>query len=424
MWCPLPWTHLGVKNNGTLRMCSHSQSAGSNTVLTKDGYTLTIEDLDSIDVLNCDTLKSVRKEMLAGNWPEQCTRCKIESAAGHRSRDQWETIRHKESYTRDIAVQNTLDDGTLLNPQLQDFDLRVGNQCNLRCVMCFPGEATKWYKDYKEITGEDTFNVDGKVYSLIPSEGDFDWVRSSDKVAALIRASKYLLKIKFGGGEPLLIKHHRELIEGLIVTGYSKNIELEYSSNITVFPPDLWDLWKNFKLIKICASIDGIGQVNEAIRYPTQWTQVEDNLRMLDNTSDNIMVFTSTTIGMLSIEHYADTLLWLQEQNFKKINKQAYSVSASHPVYNPKYLNIAILEESQQEQIFTKLRRQVQGNPELEAKIEFYNKYYNLMRINDADIYRKQFSERFYKFANNQTQNWSNIFPFASHVAEQWKMYV
>ena len=55
LFCPLPWSHLGVKNNGTLRMCSHSQSAGTGTtVLYQDGKRLYLEDLDSVDVLNCE----------------------------------------------------------------------------------------------------------------------------------------------------------------------------------------------------------------------------------------------------------------------------------------------------------------------------------------------------------------------------------
>jgi hypothetical protein len=39
----------------------------------------------------------------------------------------------------------------------------------------------------------------------------------------------------------------------------------------------------------------------------------------------------------------------------------------------------------------------------------------------DVDIYRKQFSERFDRFAKNQNQDWDSIFPMASNIAKQWK---
>ena len=167
LFCPLPWSHLGVKNNGTLRMCSHSQSAGTgNTVLHQDGKRLYLENLDTVDVLNCETLKQVRRDFLKGEFPTQCNRCKMEKEAGYRSRDEWETLRHQEFFTPEMAYANTKEDGTLKESKILSVDLRVGNQCNLRCVMCFPGESTRWYRDYKEILQETHFGVDGVKYDL------------------------------------------------------------------------------------------------------------------------------------------------------------------------------------------------------------------------------------------------------------------
>ena len=429
LWCPLPWTHLAVKNNGTLRMCSHSQSGGNkNTVLIKDGQELNIEDLDTIDVMNSDNLKQVRRDILNDVWPEQCRRCNVESAAGHRSRNEWEAIRHKDTFTYEQAVATTADDGTIHDVEIQSYDLRLGNPCNLRCVMCFPGEATKWYSDYKEIIGDDDFTVDRKIYSLNPKDGDFNWVRSDEKVKSLVTASNNLNKIKFGGGEPLMIKKHYDIVKGLIEKGYSKDIELEYSSNITIFPPELFDLWQHFKVIKICASLDAIGIADEAIRYPSKWSVIEKNLKMLDSLDDKFTVFTSTTIGMLSIEHYAKTLLWLQEKDFKKINKDAHSISASHPIYAPHYLNIAILEPDQEKRIFDQLRDEITlssvdntTKTAIMGRIDFYHNYYELMKItDDVNVYRKQFSERFYRFAKNQKQDWDAIFPQAARIVKEW----
>lgn len=418
IWCPLPWTHIGVKNNGALRLCSHSQSGNNKNTLLDN---LTIDDIGSVDISNCSTLKQVRADMLAGNWPEQCRRCKMDSEAGHRSRNVWETERHADSFTQEYAESITLPDGTVTESNFQSFDLRIGNQCNLRCVMCFPGEATKWYKDYKDIIGEDTFSVDHRVYTLIPSEGDFNWIRAEEKVNKLISVSKHLNKIKFGGGEPLMIKHHKQLIQGLIDSGYAKNIELEYSSNVTVFPPDLFILWKEFKLIKICASIDSIGAANEAIRYPSTWHDVVTNLRMLDTTTDNIEVFTSTTISLLTLEHFANFMLWLDRQQFNKVNKNVFDLLATHPVYSPGYLNIAILSKDQQDRIFSLLRSKLSDSSML-SKIDYYENYCKLSELTETDIllYRQQFVDRFERFAKNQNQDWTKIFPEAYKWIQEW----
>ena len=31
-----------------------------------------------------------------------------------------------------------------------EYDIRIGNLCNLRCKMCNPGESTKWYDEWMD----------------------------------------------------------------------------------------------------------------------------------------------------------------------------------------------------------------------------------------------------------------------------------
>ena len=225
-----------------------------------------------------------------------------------------------------------------------------------------------------------------------------------------------------------MIKHHYDILKGLIEKGYAKDIELEYSSNVTVFPEVLFEYWKHFKVIKICASIDALFEANDAIRYPSKWSIVEKNLRMLDNTDDNIVVFTSITVSLLSLEYLSRLMIWLHKQKFKKINNISFKLTASHPVYAPYYLNIAILEQHQKDRIFQKLRQEIDEadldpgpRDHMLSKIDFYSKYYELMRINDASIFRKQFCERFFRFSKNQKQDWIEIFPVAYSVIEEWQ---
>jgi len=426
MWCPLPWTHVAIKNNGTLRMCSHSQSGSNeNTVLSKDKVTLKADSLANIDnVLNCDTLKQVRKDILNGVWPEQCKRCEVDTSTGSNSRNDWETKRHLDTFTIDDAINSTTVDGTITNSKLVSLDLRIGNQCNLRCVMCFPGESTLWYKDYQEITGHDHFIVDDKIYNLKLADSDFDWANDKDKIDALIENSKYLNKIKFGGGEPLIIKYHHYLLNRLIEEGYAKNIELEYSVNLTVFPPLLFDMWKKFKVIRICASVDAYGIANDAVRYPSKWETIEQNLKMLDESAENITVFTSTTVSILTLEHYSDLMIWIKKQNYKKINRDIENPGTSHLVYNPAFFNINLLDERQQNTIFDIVKNKANGDKKILKKLDSYEKYCTSSRMIMSESLlnetRKQLVGVFNRLAINQKQDWINIFPFVSTLIKTW----
>lgn len=423
MWCPLPWTHVGVKNNGTLRMCSHSQSAGTgNTMLIKDNSILSIDALSDVNnVLNCNTLAGVRKDIVNGEWPPQCKRCELDSATGINSRNEWETKRHLGIFDINTAISCTDANGYITDPKLMSLDLRIGNLCNLRCIMCFPGESTRWYKDYKEVVGMNSFIVDDKTYSLDLSKRDFDWTSDKEKIDNIVNSSQHLVKIKFGGGEPLLIKYHHYLLQELIAKGFSQNIELEYSVNLTIFPPALFDLWKQFKIIRICASVDALGEANDAIRYPSKWETIEKNLKMLDETDDNIIVFTSTTVNLLSLEYFSDLLIWIENQKFKKINKTLENPGVSHLVYNPEWLNINLLNNDQQTEIFSNLRNKAKNYPKIIKKINSYNKYCVLHADKDKTNLQIKFAEIFYNMQINQQQDFSNLFPFCNKLAKIWK---
>jgi len=400
-------------------MCSHSQSAGKgNTLLCNNNIPLTIQDLSLVDVMNCDTLKDVRKDMLKGKWPTQCQRCLKESLTDSNSRNKWETDRHKHSFTKEMALSITNPDGSVVGGQWQDFDLRIGNECNLRCVMCFAGETSKWYDDHEEILGWDYFVVDGKKYDLTTSRSAFGWSKDKKNIDTLIQNSDALLKIKFGGGEPLLIKHHRYLLESLISAGHAGRMELEYSSNLTVFPPDLFALWKHFKQIRICGSLDAVGAANEAIRYHTKWQTVVDNLQMLDQTADNIHVFLSTTISILSLEHYGGLLAWIANQRYRKIRD-----AVSHLVYNPKYFNIGLLDESQLYRIVNSSKTAVAQNPTLMKKVDHYQTMHGTINMTKDEIaeQRAYFLRVWDNLQKNQQQDWQDIFPMASVVASEWR---
>lgn len=419
MWCPLPWTHISVKNSGMLRLCSHSQSIQYNeAILERDGKVLYVNQLDG-DILNNDVSNLVRKQMLEGKWPDTCKRCKFESESGMNSRDKWETERHKDSFTKQDAIQITNPDGSIKQHIIQDFDIRLGNFCNLRCNMCFPGESSRWYQDYRQIYEEDTFPLDGKRFSL-DDTSLFQWFDNQENVNRLLDVSGNLLKIKFGGGEPLIIKRHREFLQGLIDRGYSKNIELEYSINVTTIPPYITDMWNNFKEIHLCCSVDAYGDANDAIRYPSKWNVVEKNLRLIDKLGDNVFPFISTTISILSFEHFMNLQLWVIKQDFNKINKHKKHIS--HMVNNPKEFSFGMLDERQFYRVFDKLYNQAKGHNKLLTILDKYNNlYYKIaLKGNDLKINRDLFTKIYYNLQKNQNQDFSAIFPLAHQSVLEW----
>jgi hypothetical protein len=285
--------------------------------------------------------------------------------------------------------------------------------------MCYPGESNQWYKIQEQITGSKVFLIDDITYDV--NYKDFTWSEQESYYKLLLEHSLYVKKIKFGGGEPFLEKQHITLLEGLITKGLSKDVELEYSINVTVLPNYVFDLFNKFKLVKLCASVDGIGIVDEAIRFPTKWSVVEKNLELLDNLPDNITVFTSTTISILNLEFLVDWMQWLKDKNFKKINKDTFAGMVSHPVMNPKYLNIGLMTEQQHARMFDYLN-QITTDTDIKEKLLQWNIYTKSMPLTESEISqgRKELAEFFVKMSAIQNKDWSVIFPKCYKMIQEW----
>lgn len=421
LWCPIPWSHIAVKSNGSLRICSHSQSGGNkNTVLEKNGKALRIDDLQDSDILNCDTLKEVRQQFLNNEWPEQCRRCKLEQESGKRSRNQWEATMY--DFTREDAEKITLQDGTVTEKRVLSMDLRLGNKCNLQCVMCYPGESNQWYKIQERITGSKVFMIDDITYDVNNHE-HFTWCDKDEYYHLLTDHAQFVEKIKFGGGEPFLVKQHTIFLQNLIDRDLAKNIELEYSINVTVLPDKMLELISQFKKIKLCCSVDGYGEVNEAIRHPSKWVIVESLLDFLEKAPDNAEVFTSTTVSILNLEHFVTWMKWLDSKQFKKVNAETFAGVVSHPVMNPKYLNIRLMTDEQHSRMFAHLKSQT-DDVEMLKKLNQWEVYSKKLPMTEQEILqgRRDLKDFFNKMSDIQNKDWSKIFPMCYEMIKEWNV--
>jgi hypothetical protein len=153
-------------------------------------------------------------------------------------------------------------------------------------------------------------------------------------------------QIYFAGGESLIIEEHYEILEHAIKMGYAKDLELRYNSNGVEWREDLFDLWKEFKLVRFHYSIDSIKEMNDYIRYPSTWSRQEEVFHLLDTqTSDNVEVTIACAVQALNVYYLPDFIQWKLEQKFKKVNMWPFGAGgiSQHFVYWPAHLNVKSL---------------------------------------------------------------------------------
>lgn len=352
-FCPLPWIHLATRPDGDIRLCCTSNASGAGTLdnkvaglITKDGNRMNLREHTVEEVWNSEFMKETRLQMLNGEIPSSCTKCFNEENLGIKSKRNWETEVWKQRIDLDSIIARTGDDGSL-PVSIPYFDLRLGNLCNLKCVMCSPHDSSSWIKDWKIQFPKYKSNM------LIDDQGwdqktDYTWYQKSSFLTSMKDQARYIKELYFAGGEPLLIPEHYNILRFMVDEGFSTECSLRYNSNGTTITEELLELWNKFKSVKFNFSIDAVGKKNDYIRYPSSWDDLVQNLKFLDETPNHITVNIACAVQALNICYLDELVEWKLAQNFRKINPPEYGAGliGLHLVYLPSYLNIRTLPAS------------------------------------------------------------------------------
>jgi organic radical activating enzyme len=358
-FCVIPWIHLATRPNGDMRLC-----CGSNASGVEDGdYTIGLVKMEDgkpanfahdlpTEAFNNDYMKSVRKTMLEGNVPASCTKCFKEEEEGVSSKRIWETGTwyYNENIDLKALVDETEEDGSIPH-KLQYLDLRLGNTCNLKCIMCSPHDSSLWVPEHKKVFPlfqstaiKDQMRWDQKFHNNVWYENPAFWEEIYDQIPNI-------KQLYFAGGEPLLIKEHNIFLEEIIKRGYADKITLRYNTNGTMITQSVIDLWSKFRKVKVGFSLDGTADRGHYIRYPLDWDSIVQNLHILDNAPDNIQTNIAVAVQILNIKHIPDFIKWKINSNFKKINLDQNAADqtmggglvSAHLVWIPTWMSLRVL---------------------------------------------------------------------------------
>jgi organic radical activating enzyme len=349
-FCPLPWIHLATRPNGDVRVCCTANASGAGEddskevgLVTANGSNMNLQTSTLAEVWNSNYMKTIRLQMLDNKIPTSCTKCFKEESSGITSKRQWETVVWKERLDLDSIIANTQIDGTL-PVDIPYFDLRLGNLCQLKCIMCSPHDSSSWIKEWK-IQYPKYKTIELQTDQRWDSDFDYTWYKKGSFLDDMREQSENIRELYFAGGEPLLIPEHYKILEFMVETGASKNCILRYNSNGLELPEKLFELWCHFKQVKFNFSVDAVEKQNDYIRYPSKWNDVVANLKRLDDTPNNITVNIACAIQLLNVLSVPELVHWKESMNFKKVNLPPYGAGliGTHLVYLPSYLNVRVL---------------------------------------------------------------------------------
>lgn len=195
-------------------------------------------------------------------------------------------------------------DITFSSDAIEMLTVAVNKQCNLACPTCGPLLSSFWYQENVRNKVEQP----KKIHQLHQSEQTDQDIKKFIDMLAQQDLTK-LQYIKFGGGEPLMSDVHLEILK-LIPS--PQNVTVHYTSNFTIVPNNkIFEQWKKFKLIKWLASLDGIDNQFDLLRWPAKWSRIQQNVSTaIEIVPHNVMFGVEHTLNPLNIFYYDLFELW------------------------------------------------------------------------------------------------------------------
>ncbi len=356
-FCILPFIHLSTRTNGAMQLCCHANSGSAEDYRSighnrKDTGEFVYVDKDQPSKYwNTEYYKNIRKKFMQGKAPIECRACFKEEASGYRSKRQWENDEWSERISFDDVLERVEPDGTAPF-DIKYADMKLGNKCDLACLMCNPGDSSKWIPDYNKLMKSDIDQETKNILEWRKEEGRLNWYRHDSVFWKDIQSkldtmeSFYII-----GGEPTINSEFESFLEMCVKSGHSGRINLRFNTNGLTTTERHLELYKRFKNVLIHLSIDGIGSYHDLIRYPSNWQEMEKKLDWWDSTSDNVEVTIDTTASILNIMHIPDIVKWKLEKNYKKISKYPTNkgLIGIHFLHSPEFLNVTVLPKELKE---------------------------------------------------------------------------
>jgi hypothetical protein len=133
--------------------------------------------------------------MISGDVPSSCQNCFArEEETGDSPRLHF---LNKYDFSLKKAEEQTLEEGILDEYTVKSVDLRLGNNCNLKCRMCNPWSSLSLGDEFRDLYNES-----------VPS---LDWPDESDDWVNLLQKQNSLEDLYLTGGEPTLIQNNLRL---------------------------------------------------------------------------------------------------------------------------------------------------------------------------------------------------------------------
>jgi sulfatase maturation enzyme AslB (radical SAM superfamily) len=283
------------------------------------------------------TNEKIRKDIKENRWNSGCDICRKTEADGNINSHRF---KYNDTPDKSLYENNKFN--------LINLELIVDNNCNLACITCDSHSSSRWAAEKKRMNELDTHNQHTVDLNTVLN----------------IELWKNVQTLTLYGGEPLYSKKVLKILSFVIENNFSKQIELKFYTNGTLFNAEIINLLRHFKKISIGFSIDATHERFNIIRWPAKWDQVLDNYNKIKKV-ENVETYKIYTYSLLNACYTKSDLQILNE----KLSGYTVSNLLINPSYYaarhlPRNIKQKLIAEISEIKDFTSLQSELQQDGE------------------------------------------------------------
>ena len=413
-YCDFPFEHQYVHMSGSVRLCC----ATMENVTDKKGNRVHMNNDSLQKIWNNEYMKQVRLKMKNGEQLKACSKCVDQEARGYKSM--------RKEISQEKNLNKVKADGSI-DIMPHSMELHFGNMCNLKCKMCGQNysnqigkeilEIGKTDKDFLNWVYKQSANVNNWTNNLSVEYNWFQNEKTKNKLTKFV--NDHIITLTVIGGEPTIIPEFYELLDYCGNNNTLKDKNITIVTNLTNTNPKMTQWLPKIKSWTIWASLDGLGDTTEYIRYPSNFKKVVENLnyyKQMLNEHGNGQIIFSPAVQLLNIHQLDEMLKWFI--NFSDgAWDDTFHVSWLSQVWYPKICNYDVAPREYRLKVADKLEKSVDYFTKYKEIHFFYNKQIENLRNNFLEKpMEKHLQKAFIRYNDTQDKHrkgktWRELLP-------------
>lgn len=298
MLCLWPFRHVSIDQRGRIRPCCSWRFEEWEQYNDVDDI-VNFNTSSIQDYINSTFLKQLQENMKNDQFPQGgCSDCLNEISNDRSDRSLLAYGFQKYSMGDSFRIH--------------DMEIKFGNKCNLGCVMCAPSCSS--LLEAEAIENFETFEAygfDGKKSNM--QDNSLAWFEREDKMQELAQFASKSKLIRFTGGEPTVNGYLRKFLGYLKL--HTTDIDLKLTTNGFKIPSSLLEAVSEFKSVWFDFSIDGVGKVNEFVRWPSKWDSICESIKKCSELP-NANITAKTTLHALNVHNIGEICSWIDTNQY------------------------------------------------------------------------------------------------------------